>query len=168
MFEEVCDKNEIAALLIVIHSGNTMGFQSNYKVTWLTCSNGLVTSAVNMWLVATSETVRTNSFLEFDSRFKRKCREIKKNSTFLIFWSDFLVRTTFQDDLAVFESTLNETLKLNFPLASSEIIKTHAIEFKIPDNNLKEMISKCSLKESSGTVSPKSKIVAILTYGIPF
>ena len=69
----------------------------------------------------------------------------------------YLVRTTFQDDLAVFESTLNETLKMNFPLASSEIIKTHAIEFKIPDNNLKEMISKCSLKESSGIVSPKVK-----------
>ena len=103
------------------------------------------------------------------TRFKRNCREIKKNLAIfeylvqfrtLEFRRDFLaisdsfVRTTFQDDLAVFESTLNETLKLNFPLASSEIIKTHAIEFNIPDNNLKEMMSKCSLKESSGTVSP--------------
>jgi len=43
-------------------------------------------------------------------------------------------------------------LKLNFPLASSEIIKTHAIEFKIPDNNLRDMMSKCSLKESSGSI----------------
>lgn len=53
---------------------------------------------------------------------------------------------------------------MNFPLASSEIIKTHAIEFKIPDNNLKEMISKCSLKESSGIVSPKVK-KSTFTYG---
>ena len=148
MFEEGCDKNEIAALLIVIHSGNTMGFQSNYKVTWLTSSNDRVTSVVNMWLVATPETVRKNSF-----RSKRKFFSGNKNLNIF----DFFVRTTFQDDLAVFESTLNETLKLNFPLASSEIIKTHAIEFKIPDNNLRDMMSKCSLKESSGTVSPNKQ-----------
>ena len=87
----------------------------------------------------------------------------------MVFWANveiistflYSVWTTLKDDLAVFESTLNETLKSNFPLASSEIIKTHAIEFKIPDNNLKEMLLKCSLKESPGTASPNWT----LTYG---
>ena len=35
-------------------------------------------------------------------------------------------------------------------MASPDIIKTHAIEFKAPDNNLRELLTTFPLKESTG------------------
>ena len=52
----------------------------------------------------------------------------------------------------MFRSTISETLKSSFPLATPESISIKEVEFKIQDLNLRQMITQCFVSNNdSGT-----------------